>query len=288
MNAIFRSTPIERMARRHALYPALKWLGLLAAGLGPAIYPAPIHDAGLVLEGACFISQAELDAMLARLRVADGTVGGYWVGTGSSLDAYPRPFPLPGHGSGITIELPEAPPPLPLLAGLPALPGSADTGGRGNADQGAATAGQSIPGSGVGFFMTRPTGIRNTMRASADSGPAAPPTGTTPTTTDTPPGDPGQTPGGTGPDGKHLSVRKLKELSGPFEKLNDWNVIEVIVQGNQSTQILNGSTLNTLSGFQWADPKNPGQWVPLTRGKIAVEIEFAETWYRRLEIKALA
>ena len=94
--------------------------------------------------------------------------------------------------------------------------------------------------------------------------------------------------GGIGPGGKHLSNRKVKELGGPFEKLNDWNVIEVIVQGNQSTQILNGSTLNTLSGFQWADPRNPGQWVPLTRGKIAVEIEFAETWYRRLEIKALA
>jgi hypothetical protein len=47
-------------------------------------------------------------------------------------------------------------------------------------------------------------------------------------------------------------------------------------------------TLNRLSGLQWADPRNPGQWVPLTRGKIAIEIEYAETWYRRLEIKALA
>ena len=48
-----------------------------------------------------------------------------------------------------------------------------------------------------------------------------------------------------------------------------------------------GATLTHLTGFQWADPKNPGQWVPLNRGKIAIEIEHAETWYRRLEIKAL-
>jgi Domain of Unknown Function (DUF1080) len=91
-----------------------------------------------------------------------------------------------------------------------------------------------------------------------------------------------------GPRRQAFERPQAQGTSGPFEKLNDWNVIEVIVQGNQSTQILNGSTLKTLSGFQWADPKNPGQWIPLTRGKIAVEFEFAETWYRRLEIKALA
>jgi hypothetical protein len=52
--------------------------------------------------------------------------------------------------------------------------------------------------------------------------------------------------------------------------------------------MLNGVTLNRLSGFQWADPKNPGKWLPFTRGKIAIEIEYEESQYRRLEIKALA
>ena len=94
--------------------------------------------------------------------------------------------------------------------------------------------------------------------------------------------------GGTGPDGKHISNRKLRDQGGNFENLDGWNVVEVIAQGDHSTQILNGATLNRLSGFQWADPKKPGQWVPLTQGKIAIEIEYAETWYRRLEIKPLA
>ena len=42
-----------------------------------------------------------------------------------------------------------------------------------------------------------------------------------------------------------------------------------------------------MSGFEQPDPQNPGQFIPLTRGKIAIEIEYAEIWYRRLEIKSL-
>jgi hypothetical protein len=40
--------------------------------------------------------------------------------------------------------------------------------------------------------------------------------------------------------------------------------------------------------LQQPDPQNPGKFIPLTRGKIAIEIEFAEIWYRRIEVKALA
>jgi hypothetical protein len=33
--------------------------------------------------------------------------------------------------------------------------------------------------------------------------------------------------------------------------------------------------------------QNPGQFIPLTRGKIAIEIEYAEIWFRRIEVKAI-
>jgi len=33
--------------------------------------------------------------------------------------------------------------------------------------------------------------------------------------------------------------------------------------------------------------RNPGQFIPLTRGKIAIEIEYAGCWYRRIEFKPL-
>ena len=39
--------------------------------------------------------------------------------------------------------------------------------------------------------------------------------------------------------------------------------------------------------LQQPDPQNPGQFIPLTRGKIAIEIEYAEIWFRRIEVKAI-
>ena len=82
------------------------------------------------------------------------------------------------------------------------------------------------------------------------------------------------------------SDRKLKD--GDFEKLDDWNVVEVICQGDRSTHLVNGRIVNLVSRIQQPDPQNAGQFIPLTRGKVAIEIEYAECWYRRIEIKPLA
>lgn len=80
--------------------------------------------------------------------------------------------------------------------------------------------------------------------------------------------------------------RKIKD--GNFEELNNWNMVEVIWQGDRSAHIVNGRTVNAVSGLQQPDPANPGQFIPLTRGRIAIEIEFAEIWYRRIEVRSLA
>jgi hypothetical protein len=80
--------------------------------------------------------------------------------------------------------------------------------------------------------------------------------------------------------------RKIKD--GNFENLDEWNVVEVIWQGDRSAHIVNGRTVNVCSMLQQPDPQNPGKFVPLTRGKIAIEIEFAEIWFRRIEVKPLA
>jgi len=79
--------------------------------------------------------------------------------------------------------------------------------------------------------------------------------------------------------------RKIKD--GNFEVLDDWNVVEVIWQGDRAANIVNGRTVNAISMLQQPDPQNPGQFIPLTRGKIAIEIEYAETWFRRIEVKPL-
>jgi hypothetical protein len=88
------------------------------------------------------------------------------------------------------------------------------------------------------------------------------------------------------PPPEPTSDRKIKD--GNFENLDDWNVVEVIWQGDRSAHIVNGRCVNVVSMLQQPDPQNPGKFIPLTRGKIAIEIEFAEIWYRRIEVKALA
>ncbi len=75
---------------------------------------------------------------------------------------------------------------------------------------------------------------------------------------------------------------------GNFEDLNGWNVVEVIWQGDRAAHIVNGRTVNMVSHLQQADPQNPGKFIPLTRGKIGIEIEYGEIWFRRIEVKSLA
>jgi hypothetical protein len=79
--------------------------------------------------------------------------------------------------------------------------------------------------------------------------------------------------------------RMIKD--GDFEILDGWNVVEVIWQGDRSAHIVNGRTVNAISMLQQPDPQNPGRYIPLTRGKIAIEIEFAEIWFRRIEARSL-
>jgi hypothetical protein len=82
-----------------------------------------------------------------------------------------------------------------------------------------------------------------------------------------------------------ITGRFIKD--GDFELLDQWNTVEVIWQGDRAEHIVNGRTVNLATNLQQPDPKNPGQYIPLTRGKIAIEIEFAEIWFRRIEVKAL-
>jgi hypothetical protein len=83
-----------------------------------------------------------------------------------------------------------------------------------------------------------------------------------------------------------VTGRLIKD--GNFEELNEWNVVEVIWQGDRALHIVNGRAVNLVTQLQQPDPQNPGKFIPLTRGKIAIEIEYSEIWFRRIEVKALA
>jgi len=90
---------------------------------------------------------------------------------------------------------------------------------------------------------------------------------------------------GGAPPAEPTSGRFIKD--GNFELLDQWNTIEVIWQGDRAAHIVNGRTVNVATRLQQPDPQNPGQFIPLTRGKIAIEIEYAEIWFRRIEVKAI-
>jgi hypothetical protein len=98
---------------------------------------------------------------------------------------------------------------------------------------------------------------------------------------------PAPTPGGPPTPPEPTGGRKLRD-TGDFESIEGWNQIEVVCRNDSAMHIVNGVRLNNLTRLQRPDPANPGQFLPLTRGRIAVQLEAAELWIRRFEIRALA
>jgi hypothetical protein len=77
-----------------------------------------------------------------------------------------------------------------------------------------------------------------------------------------------------------------KRLPGDFE-IDGWNTIEVIAKDDSTVHILNGHVVNRGQKIRFADPKEPGSSQPVTRGRIALEIEAAEIYFRNVEIRDL-
>lgn len=81
--------------------------------------------------------------------------------------------------------------------------------------------------------------------------------------------------------GVRQRVVKLKD----FEKANGlWNTMEVIAHGNSITHIVNGEiVLRAINSRQIVE----GKEIPLTKGKIQIQSEGAEVFFRNIEIKLL-
>jgi hypothetical protein len=73
-------------------------------------------------------------------------------------------------------------------------------------------------------------------------------------------------------------------LGGDFE-VEGWNTAEILVEGTTVTHILNGTVVNQGEKVRFVE----GETVrPITRGRIALEIEAAELFFRNVEIRSLA
>jgi hypothetical protein len=74
-------------------------------------------------------------------------------------------------------------------------------------------------------------------------------------------------------------------IRNPMNEREGWNQVEVIVSGDSAIHIINGKVNNRATEMkQMVD----GQWVPLNQGKIALQLEGAEVFYRKIEIKHLS
>jgi hypothetical protein len=81
------------------------------------------------------------------------------------------------------------------------------------------------------------------------------------------------------------SSRILK--SGDFEDRATWNTVEVILQEDQSTHLVNGRIVNSARDIKRRDPQNPSHMIPLKSGHILLEAEGSEIWFRNVRIKPL-
>jgi len=104
------------------------------------------------------------------------------------------------------------------------------------------------------------------------------------------------------PENALPSTQRLARKLGDFENREGWNVIELIARGDKAAFIVNGRINNSIFNLQRPDPpmvvppagtpQNAqalanAHMVTLDRGKIAIEVEYAETWFRSIAIRPL-
>jgi Domain of Unknown Function (DUF1080) len=77
-----------------------------------------------------------------------------------------------------------------------------------------------------------------------------------------------------------------KHLAGDVE-VDGWNTVEVIARGDTTVHLLNGHVVNQGKNVRLVDLEKPGTSRPITRGRIALEIEAAEIYFKNVELRNL-
>ena len=73
---------------------------------------------------------------------------------------------------------------------------------------------------------------------------------------------------------------------GALNELPEWNTLEIVVRGDTATYIVNGFVNMRVTGLQrWDAATN--SWARLDHGKIALQAEYAELFYRNIRIRPL-
>ena len=84
--------------------------------------------------------------------------------------------------------------------------------------------------------------------------------------------------------GKGISYQKRQP--GEFE-VDGWNTVEVIARRDSTIHVLNGHIVNQGRNIRLVSPDQPGRPLPIARGRIALEIEAAEMYFQKVELRNL-
>jgi hypothetical protein len=76
----------------------------------------------------------------------------------------------------------------------------------------------------------------------------------------------------------------MRIIRNPLNEREGWNTVEVEVRGDRSVHSVNGKVNNSARNLQ---QMLDGQWKPLTKGFIALQLEGAEILYRNIEVMEL-
>ena len=74
--------------------------------------------------------------------------------------------------------------------------------------------------------------------------------------------------------------------AGQYEKLDDWNTVDLYAFEDQAAHLVNGRIVNTL--YKLRKRNSSGELAPLTKGRIALEFEQAEVQFRNVMIRTLS
>ncbi len=74
---------------------------------------------------------------------------------------------------------------------------------------------------------------------------------------------------------------------GDFEDRNAWNTVEVILDGDKITHLVNGRAVMRAWDLKQPDPQDPSKTIPLDHGRLMLQAEGAELWFRNVQMKPL-
>jgi hypothetical protein len=74
---------------------------------------------------------------------------------------------------------------------------------------------------------------------------------------------------------------------GDFEDRNGWNKLELVLDGDRITHLVNGRAVMRAWDIKQPSSEDPTQYVPVSSGRIMLQAEGAEVWFRNLQMKPL-